>query len=87
MAPDLALLPVNGRDAARQAGGIAGNLTPDEAIGLARAACIPAVIGHHFGMFAFNSADEVALAHLASETRDLRFVPARTGVLWRLDVY
>jgi L-ascorbate metabolism protein UlaG (beta-lactamase superfamily) len=87
LAPDLALLPVNGRDAARQAGGIAGNLTPDEAIGLARAACIPAVIGHHFGMFAFNSADEVALARLASETRDLRFVPARTGVLWRLDVY
>ena len=34
---DVALLPVNGRDSEREAGGIVGNLTADEAVGLADA--------------------------------------------------
>lgn len=57
IAPDLALLPVNGRSDELRLLGIAGNLTLAEAIGLAQACAIPAVIAHHYGMFAFNTAD------------------------------
>lgn len=55
LAPDIALLPVNGRDAARLTAGIPGNFTLDEAISLCRN--IPYLITHHFGMFAFNTID------------------------------
>lgn len=52
---DLALLPVNGRDAARRNNGVPGNMNINEAIALARAARIPQMIAHHFDMFAFNT--------------------------------
>ena len=55
LAPDVALLPVNGRDAERAAAGVPGNFTLDEAIALCAAANIPTLIPHHFGMFAFNT--------------------------------
>lgn len=51
--PDIALLPVNGRDAERLADGIPGNFTLAEAVSLA--AEIPYLVPHHFGMFAFNT--------------------------------
>ncbi|MCB1331377.1 MAG: MBL fold metallo-hydrolase [Maritimibacter sp.] len=54
-APDIALLPVNGRDAQRLADGIPGNFTLAEAVSLA--ADIPYLVPHHFGMFAFNTID------------------------------
>lgn len=54
---DLALLPVNGRDEHRKGNGVPGNLTLDEAVALTRAAGIPALVCHHWGMFAFNTAD------------------------------
>ncbi len=57
LAPDLALLPVNGRDAVRAEAGIPGNFTLDEAIALCEAAAIPLLVPHHFGLFAFNTAD------------------------------
>jgi L-ascorbate metabolism protein UlaG (beta-lactamase superfamily) len=53
--PDIALLPVNGRDAQRLGDGIPGNFTLAEAIALAQN--IPYLVPHHFGMFAFNSLD------------------------------
>lgn len=54
---DLALLPVNGRDAERATKGIAGNFTLDEALELVEGAGIGAAVLHHFGMFAFNTID------------------------------
>lgn len=57
---DLALLPVNGRDAVRAANGVPGNLTLDEAIGLADAIGARAMLGHHFGLFGFNTLDPQA---------------------------
>ncbi len=63
-APDVALLPVNGRDAGRLADGIPGNLTLDEAIHLARHAQF--LIPHHWGMFAFNTEDPARI-DLAAE--------------------
>ena len=63
---DLALLPVNGRDAQRAANGVPGNLTLEEAVSLADAIGARAMLGHHFGLFDFNTLDrEDGLRRLA----------------------
>ncbi|MFE9360515.1 MBL fold metallo-hydrolase [Streptomyces olivaceoviridis] len=54
---DLALLPVNGRDAYRTANGVPGNFTAREAAALCEAAGIPHLMCHHFGLFDFNTVD------------------------------
>ena len=54
---DLALLPVNGRDALRAANGIPGNLTLEEALSLADEMGARAMLGHHIDMFACNTLD------------------------------
>jgi len=54
---DLALLPVNGRDAKRAANGVPGNLTMAEAIALTDGIGARAMIAHHFGLFDFNTLD------------------------------
>ncbi len=53
--PDVALLPVNGRDAFRRSKGVPGNFTVDEAASLCLDAGVPFLIPHHFGMFDFNT--------------------------------
>ena len=58
---DLALLPVNGRSEHLSQRGIAGNMTFSEALDLCRVANIGNMIPHHFGMFAFNTADPTEL--------------------------
>ncbi|MEI4488870.1 MBL fold metallo-hydrolase [Frigidibacter sp. MR17.14] len=75
----LALLPVNGRRPELTAAGIAGNLTLSEAVALARDARIPAMIGHHFGMFAFNtlSGAEVEIDCAARAAGPLSVMAAR----------
>ncbi len=52
---DLALLPINGRDAYRRERNIPGNFSVQEALNLCEQAAIPNMIGHHFGMFDFNT--------------------------------
>lgn len=52
-APDVALLPINGRDPAR---GVAGNLDGPEAAALARDAGAGLVVPCHYEGFAFNTA-------------------------------
>jgi L-ascorbate metabolism protein UlaG (beta-lactamase superfamily) len=69
-APDLGLLPVNGRDTERAAARIPGNFTLDEAIALCREAAIPYLIPHHFGMFAFNTLDASLVVAAAARTRE-----------------
>ncbi|HET7314419.1 MBL fold metallo-hydrolase [Salinisphaera sp.] len=54
-APQLALLPVNGRSPYLQQAGVPGNFHLDEAITLCMEAGIPSLMAHHFGMFAFNT--------------------------------
>jgi L-ascorbate metabolism protein UlaG (beta-lactamase superfamily) len=53
--PSLLLLPVNGRSAELAARGVPGNLTLDEAIALTIDSGAPAMIAHHYGLFAFNT--------------------------------
>jgi L-ascorbate metabolism protein UlaG (beta-lactamase superfamily) len=52
---DVAFLPINGRDEYRSSRGVPGNFTLAEAIELCRAANIRHLVGHHFGMFSFNT--------------------------------
>jgi L-ascorbate metabolism protein UlaG (beta-lactamase superfamily) len=66
--PDIALLPVNGRDAERLSAGIPGNFTLEEAILLAQQAGVGFLIPHHFGMFAFNTCDQARIDRLATAT-------------------
>jgi L-ascorbate metabolism protein UlaG (beta-lactamase superfamily) len=70
---DVALLPVNGRDERRKANGIPGNFHLSEAVALCRAASIPLLLGHHFGMFDFNTIDvEAAQSEIRSVGAALR---------------
>ena len=57
LGPEVALLPVNGRDSERAAAGVPGNFTLEEAVALCGEAGIGTLIPHHFGLFAFNTAD------------------------------
>jgi L-ascorbate 6-phosphate lactonase len=54
---DLVLLPVNGRDAAREAQDIVGNLDAAEAADLAARAGASTAVPMHYDMFAANQAD------------------------------
>jgi len=65
---DLSLLPVNGRDAVRTADGILGNFSADEAVRLVSDAEIPFALGHHFGMFDFNTIDPAGTRKKLAET-------------------
>jgi L-ascorbate metabolism protein UlaG (beta-lactamase superfamily) len=82
---DLALLPVNGRDAERTSAGILGNFSLDEAVELTRACGFGAAIGHHFGLFDFNTIDPAAArAALAARSGLPPFQLAELGVRYEL---
>jgi L-ascorbate metabolism protein UlaG (beta-lactamase superfamily) len=83
-APDLALLPVNGRSEALRRSGFAGNLTLSEAIALCDHCGIGAMIAHHHGMFAFNTIapDEI---DNSAEQAPITLDRARYGIEFRLD--
>ncbi|MEM0936335.1 MAG: MBL fold metallo-hydrolase [Pseudomonadota bacterium] len=82
---DLALLPVNGRRPDLQQKGVAGNFTAEEAALLCKAARIPNLIMHHFGMFAFNTVDpEKALSDVLRVNPALTSMAAAVGVEYRL---
>lgn len=78
--PQIALLPVNGRDKERLNDGIPGNFTLNEAINLAISLKIPYLIPHHFGMFETNTIDPSVLEIAAELTSDqLRLLIPRAG--------
>lgn len=79
---DLALLPVNGRDAERAENGVPGNLTLEEAVALADTIGARAMLGHHFGLFDFNTLDPVDGTHrlaALSPHADVRLVEVATA--------
>ena len=81
VSPDIALLPVNGRDAARRASGIPGNFTLEEAVHLAEASGASFLVPHHFDMFAFNTCDPEDIDAVAAATASpciLRPIPGET---------
>lgn len=74
-APELALFPVNGRSERLHRLGISGNLTIAEAVALASDCRIPAMVAHHFGMFAFNTVDR-AEVEAAAARAPFHMIPA-----------
>lgn len=81
---DLALFPVNGRDADRAKHGVPGNLYLAEAADLAAKAGIPTMIAHHFDMFAFNTISPSKVDAFAQGETRIYLHGARTGVQYRL---
>lgn len=78
--PDVALLPVNGRDRHRADNGVPGNFTVREAAELCEAAGIPHLLCHHFGLFDFNTVDpEDTRDHLRRRTTPLTWTVPRVG--------
>jgi L-ascorbate metabolism protein UlaG (beta-lactamase superfamily) len=69
LAIDVALLPINGRDAEREAQGIVGNMDAREAAYVAEAAGADVVIPIHFDMFEANLGDPVALLDVVLRDR------------------
>jgi L-ascorbate metabolism protein UlaG (beta-lactamase superfamily) len=61
LAVDVALLPINGRDGAREALDIAGNLDAEEAARLAIEAAVDVVVPMHYDMFIANPGDPARL--------------------------
>jgi L-ascorbate 6-phosphate lactonase len=66
---DVALLPINGRSAEREAQDIAGNLGAAEAVGLARDLGAGALVPVHWDMFAANTGDLGALGSALVDPR------------------
>jgi L-ascorbate metabolism protein UlaG (beta-lactamase superfamily) len=64
----LALLPINGRDAKREAEGIVGNMDAREAAQLAHDIGADAAIPMHWDMFASNPGDPAAFVAAARTT-------------------
>ncbi len=82
---DLALLPVNGRDAERAKNGVPGNLTLEEAVALADAIGASAMLGHHFGLFDFNTLDPIDGARrLSALARQADVRIAEVGMAYRV---
>jgi L-ascorbate metabolism protein UlaG (beta-lactamase superfamily) len=67
LTPDVAILPINGRDAMRERDGLWGNLTADEAAALAAAAAIPLAVPCHFDGVAGNLGDPDAFVRALAE--------------------
>lgn len=86
LAPQLALLPVNGRDETRSGNGVPGNFTLDEAVALAKAARVPAMIAHHYGLFDFNTIEPQAIDARIDRERGgaLALYRAQTHCAWRV---
>lgn len=84
LAPQVALLPVNGRHEELTAAGIAGNLTLEEARELARRIGVADMIAHHYGMFDFNTVSPALIDRLAEDGCTPRVHRARTAIEYRL---
>jgi L-ascorbate metabolism protein UlaG (beta-lactamase superfamily) len=82
---NVALLPVNGRDAERTRRGIIGNFTFAEAANVCREASIPILMAHHFEMFEFNTVPRGELERQAAAAgSNPRVVLPRIGVRYEL---
>ncbi|MGS0743526.1 MBL fold metallo-hydrolase [Glaciimonas sp. GG7] len=84
MAPQVALLPVNGRDMERSGNGVPGNFTLDEAIALCRETAMPVMVAHHYGMFDFNTVAPDRIDRRAQEEHSNGFEMLRAQPGWAL---
>jgi L-ascorbate metabolism protein UlaG (beta-lactamase superfamily) len=82
----VAFLPINGRDEYRKGRGVPGNMSVREAAELCVDAGIPNLVGHHFGLFEFNTVGrQQASQELRNYDSDLRWMLPEIGVTYRID--
>lgn len=82
---DVAFLPINGRDAYRLSRGVPGNFTLEEAISLCHGAGIGYLVGHHWGLFDFNTIDpDLAAAILRRDSGALNWLLPEVGVTYTM---
>jgi L-ascorbate metabolism protein UlaG (beta-lactamase superfamily) len=82
--PQLALLPVNGRRPELREK-IRGNFSLEEAVQFCLDGKIPALIAHHFGMFAFNTIDPNLIDQAATKMQNqLQLVRSELGTRYLL---
>jgi len=83
--PDVALLPVNGRDPRRTTSGILGNFSFTEAVDLCMSAGISVLLPHHVGMFDFNTIDPEELkVHMSHVPPGLQILPPDPALCYSL---
>jgi L-ascorbate metabolism protein UlaG (beta-lactamase superfamily) len=66
---DVALLPVNGRDAEREAAGIVGNMNAEEAVELASRIGAATLVPMHWDLFAGNTSPAEEAGEIAVERK------------------
>ncbi len=82
---DVALLPINGRDAEREAKDIAGNMNAREAVELAVHCGASVLVPIHWDLFAGNTERPGAAADAAADAgADLHVLTLRRGRPWRV---
>ncbi|WP_434360995.1 MBL fold metallo-hydrolase [Parasalinivibrio latis] len=85
--PDVALLPVNGRDNVRKINGVPGNFTLEEAVNICIEAGITHMVAHHVGLFHFNTENPARIAAYATEKADMICIwPATLNREYRLSL-
>jgi L-ascorbate metabolism protein UlaG (beta-lactamase superfamily) len=78
--PDVAFLPVNGRDSFRAENGVPGNFSFDEAVELCRRTGIKNLVCHHWGLFEFNTVEEEDLIRAMKKIDDVNCFLPKLGV-------
>jgi L-ascorbate metabolism protein UlaG (beta-lactamase superfamily) len=82
---DVAFLPINGRDENRLSKGVPGNFAVAEAIALCKAAAIGHLVGHHWGMFEFNTIEKSsAETILRQEAGSLDWLLPEIGTMYAI---
>ncbi|MBI2302159.1 MAG: MBL fold metallo-hydrolase [Armatimonadetes bacterium] len=83
LAPQVALVPISGRDAQRQALGHQGSLTIAEAARLAAGAGVDVVAPMHYGLFDLDGADPASFEqHVAEHHEHLKVERLGLGKRW-----
>ncbi|MGV3553312.1 MBL fold metallo-hydrolase [Rhizobium sp.] len=81
--PQVALLPVNGRQPELSLNGVPGNFTLVEAVDVARAIRAETLVAHHYGLFDFNTIDPSEIDGMASGERALQVMRAREAIAFQ----
>jgi L-ascorbate metabolism protein UlaG (beta-lactamase superfamily) len=81
-APDIALLPVNGRRPELSENGVPGNFTSGEAISIAGAIGARHLVAHHYGLFDFNTESPANIDAAAASNQAMDVFRAKVGTCY-----
>ncbi|TWF59007.1 L-ascorbate metabolism protein UlaG (beta-lactamase superfamily) [Neorhizobium alkalisoli] len=81
-APDIALLPVNGRRPELSDNGVPGNFTIAEAISITDAIDARYLVAHHYGLFDFNTESPANIDAAAALSRATDVFRAKVGICY-----